>query len=164
MLQSYPPPRLSRRACHQAGPSLFCFTFLSPVLARLSWIASEGSPGMDRLAWIAWNGSPGMDRLSWIASPGTPCLDSLERIPWNGSPGKYSFRAGPARYSGFSRLCWESPHGFLCSSFLACFSTPSRAPLFRSWHRKTSQNGAQTLPKSGPKRSKIQCYVANAEK
>ena len=49
------------------------------------------------------------------------------------------------------------------SSFSTSFSDRSCTPIFRSWSPKPFQNGAKTLPKSSPKRSRIRCYVANTE-
>ena len=148
----YPPPRLSRRACHQAASvsSLESLSW-SPLLDRLSWIASSGSPLLDRLSWIACPGSPLLDRLSWIASPGSPLLDRLERN-----------LLGPDH--PVTQVSRDRLRDFLSSSFLACFSSRSRAALFRAWRRKTSQNGAQNLPKWSPKRVRNRPYVENTEK
>ena len=132
----YPPPRLPRRASHAGnGPHL----------------SSPRFPGRHSLGVPPWEGLPGrasLGKLPW------------ERCPRRSLPGKDLLGPGhPA-----PRISWNHSHDFLSPSFLACFSTRSGAALFRSWHRKTSQNGAQTLPKWSPKRVRNRSYVENAEK
>ena len=111
----------------------------------------------DPLGEISWERLPGSASLGatpWESLPGT---DSLGEIPSERLPGKTLL--GPGHPVTQSAL-----HDFLSPSFSACFSNRSRTPLFRSWHRKTFQNGAQTLPKLSPRRVRNRSYVANPEK
>ena len=104
------------------------------------------------------SGMPSSAHLPGNASRGMP-LGNLpgETLPsWECLSGN-SLRASPASARSYS-------HDFLSPCFSPSFSNRSGTPLFRSWHRKTSQNGAQTLPKSSPKRVRNRSYVANPEK
>ena len=107
-------------------------------------------PGRDSLGVPPWN-------TPWESLPGR---DPLGEIPWERLSGKNLL--GPGHPPG--EISQNGLRDFLSRFFSACFLNRSGTPLFRSWHRKTFQNGAQTLPKSSPKRVRNRSYVANTEK
>ena len=112
------------------------------------------------------------DRLSGTASrglllgivSGTLSRECLSGVSLDRFSGRNSGFLGPdhprPNSAGVSR---SYPHDFFSPLFLASLKSRSETPLFRAWNRKTSQNGGQNRPKSGPLGVRNRCYVARAE-
>ena len=126
------------------------FSFSLKILYRNAFFRTNASP--ECVLQHTFLGMPLGECLSGIS------LENLY-LPGNASRG---IPLGPAQpLLGATR---NYLHDFLSPSFFPSFSNRSGTPLFRSGLRKTSQNGAQTLPKSSRKRVQNRSYVAKAEK
>ena len=163
----YPPPRFRGGRLMRARGLSFSFSlevlhrhaFFRTRLRNAYFSTSSGNAFLEHLPGNAFLRTP-LGNLSLERPPPWPPLGNL-------SSERISFRARPASARSYSELpgvTRNSLHDFSSPCFSPSFSNRSGTPLFRSSHRKTSQNGAQTLPKSNRKRVRNRSYVANAEK
>ena len=150
----YPPPRLRGGRLIRQPPSLG-----NPFFS-----VSRGFPREIPLS----TSSLERHRLSGTASRGLPLgtvSGTLSGLPLGSLSGQtlreefWILGARPPS-AQFSR---SSLHDFFSPLFFASLKSRSETPLFRAWHRKTSQNGGQNRPKSSPLGVRNRCYVARAE-
>ena len=100
----------------------------------------------------------------WGSSRGLSLRECLSGVSLDRFSGRNSGFLGPDHPRlNFPGVPQSSLHDFFSPLFLASLQSRSETPLFRVWHRKTSQNGGQNRPKSSPLGVRNRCYVARAE-
>ena len=148
-----PPPRLRGGRLMRQPPS-------SAILFSTSLGHSLATSRCDKLFGDRLSGTASRGLLLGIVS-GT----LSQGVPLGSLSGQilreefWILGAGPPS-AQFSR---SSLRDFFSPLFLASLKSRSETPLFRAWHRKTSQNGGQNRPKSSPLGVRNRCYVARAE-